>query len=121
MRVCTTTQAVDEKRKAEDISSVLYPNDATEYGKELRLKQQFFFVSASIQVRCLSMRLVSCIHVSHNLHADLRSLPVMLITVGSMQSSCLRLSGTAVVVGLLHFHPQCPGLRQTVAGLPCRM
>ena len=41
-------QAVDEKRK--DISSVLYPNDATEYGKELRLKQQFFFVSASIQV-----------------------------------------------------------------------
>ncbi|KAL0026522.1 hypothetical protein WJX77_004605 [Trebouxia sp. C0004] len=42
-------EAVDEKRKAEDISSVLYPNDATEYGKELRLKQQFFFVSASIQ------------------------------------------------------------------------
>lgn len=46
-------QAVEQKRKAEDISSVLYPNDATEYGKELRLKQQFFFVSASIQV-CLT-------------------------------------------------------------------
>jgi len=46
-------QAVEEKRKAEDISAVLYPNDATEYGKELRLKQQFFFVSASIQVRSL--------------------------------------------------------------------
>ena len=30
---------------------MLYPNDATEYGKELRLKQQIFFVSASIQVR----------------------------------------------------------------------
>ena len=43
------TQAVEERRKAEDISAVLYPNDATEYGKELRLKQQFFFVSASIQ------------------------------------------------------------------------
>ena len=28
---------------------VLYPNDATEEGKELRLKQQFFFVSASLQ------------------------------------------------------------------------
>ena len=42
-------QAVEERRKAEDISAVLYPNDATEYGKELRLKQQFFFVSASIQ------------------------------------------------------------------------
>jgi starch phosphorylase len=43
-------QAVEQRRKAEDISAVLYPNDATEYGKELRLKQQFFFVSASIQV-----------------------------------------------------------------------
>ena len=43
-------KAVEERRKAEDISAVLYPNDATEYGKELRLKQQIFFVSASIQV-----------------------------------------------------------------------
>ena len=46
-------QAVEERRKAEDISAVLYPNDATEYGKELRLKQQFFFVSASLQVCAL--------------------------------------------------------------------
>ena len=61
--MCNTLQAVDEKRKAEDISSVLYPNDATEYGKELRLKQQFFFVSASIQVCSPPMRLVSCSHV----------------------------------------------------------
>ena len=44
-------QAVEERRKAEDISAVLYPNDATEYGKELRLKQQYFFVSASLQAR----------------------------------------------------------------------
>ena len=44
------SQAVEQRRKAEDISAVLYPNDATEYGKELRLKQQFFFVSASLQV-----------------------------------------------------------------------
>lgn len=43
-------QAVEEKRKADDISAVLYPNDNTEYGKELRLKQQYFFVSASLQV-----------------------------------------------------------------------
>jgi len=28
---------------------VLYPNDSTPEGKELRLKQQFFFVSASLQ------------------------------------------------------------------------
>ena len=41
--------AVAAKRKADDITAVLYPNDATEYGKELRLKQQFFFVSASLQ------------------------------------------------------------------------
>ena len=43
-------QAVEQKRKADDISAVLYPNDATDYGKELRLKQQYFFVSASLQV-----------------------------------------------------------------------
>ncbi|PRW61019.1 Alpha-glucan phosphorylase cytosolic [Chlorella sorokiniana] len=42
-------KAVEQKRKADDIAAVLYPNDATEYGKELRLKQQFFFVSASLQ------------------------------------------------------------------------
>ena len=42
-------QAVELKRKADEITAVLYPNDATEEGKELRLKQQFFFVSASLQ------------------------------------------------------------------------
>lgn len=42
-------KAVASRRKADDITAVLYPNDATEYGKELRLKQQFFFVSASLQ------------------------------------------------------------------------
>lgn len=41
--------AVAMKRRADDITAVLYPNDSTEYGKELRLKQQFFFVSASLQ------------------------------------------------------------------------
>ena len=50
-RRLAAVQAVEEKRKADDISAVLYPNDATDYGKELRLKQQYFFVSASIQVR----------------------------------------------------------------------
>lgn len=42
-------KAVELKRKADEITAVLYPNDATEEGKELRLKQQFFFVSASLQ------------------------------------------------------------------------
>ena len=40
-----------EREKAECISAVLYPNDATPEGKELRLKQQYFFVAASLQVR----------------------------------------------------------------------
>ncbi|MBX9706216.1 MAG: glycogen/starch/alpha-glucan phosphorylase, partial [Gammaproteobacteria bacterium] len=42
-------QAVQERNDTENISKVLYPNDASVLGKELRLKQQYFFVSASIQ------------------------------------------------------------------------
>ncbi|MDU1912064.1 glycogen/starch/alpha-glucan phosphorylase [Fusobacterium sp.] len=41
--------ATQEKTRAEDISRVLYPNDSTDEGKKLRLKQQYFFVSASLQ------------------------------------------------------------------------
>ncbi|KAL8108109.1 hypothetical protein AgCh_024524 [Apium graveolens] len=41
--------AVFNRQKAETISSVLYPDDRSYQGKELRLKQQYFFVSASIQ------------------------------------------------------------------------
>lgn len=41
--------ALREKNRAEDISRVLYPNDSRLEGKILRLKQQYFFVSASIQ------------------------------------------------------------------------
>ena len=42
-------EAVAQKNNAEQISMVLYPNDASENGKELRLKQQYFLVSASLQ------------------------------------------------------------------------
>ncbi|MFT9497852.1 glycogen/starch/alpha-glucan phosphorylase [Anaerosolibacter sp.] len=42
-------KAVREKNRAEDISRVLYPNDDKPQGKVLRLKQQYFFVSASLQ------------------------------------------------------------------------
>ncbi len=41
--------AVDDKNKSENISKVLYPNDNNHSGKILRLKQQYFFVSASLQ------------------------------------------------------------------------
>ncbi|MEQ1768093.1 MAG: glycogen/starch/alpha-glucan phosphorylase, partial [Methylotenera sp.] len=42
-------KSVQERNDTENISKVLYPNDASVLGKELRLKQQYFFVSASIQ------------------------------------------------------------------------
>jgi starch phosphorylase len=41
--------AVDEKIVSETISKVLYPNDEPEIGKRLRLAQQYFFVSCSLQ------------------------------------------------------------------------
>ncbi|MFW5426428.1 MAG: glycogen/starch/alpha-glucan phosphorylase [Methylophagaceae bacterium] len=43
------TEAVASKNAAENISMVLYPNDASENGKELRLRQQYFLASASLQ------------------------------------------------------------------------
>ena len=42
-------RAVDEKVASETISKVLYPNDEPAIGKKLRLAQQYFFVSCSLQ------------------------------------------------------------------------
>lgn len=42
-------EAVAAKNRAENITMVLYPNDASENGKELRLRQQYFLASASLQ------------------------------------------------------------------------
>ena len=42
-------RAVEEKVRSETITKVLYPNDEAHRGKELRLKQQFFFSSCSLQ------------------------------------------------------------------------
>ncbi len=41
--------AVYDKNISESLSKVLYPNDSSAVGKELRLRQEYFFVSASIQ------------------------------------------------------------------------
>lgn len=41
--------AVEEKVASETLSKVLYPNDGTDAGRRLRLKQQHFFVSCSVQ------------------------------------------------------------------------
>lgn len=41
--------AVKERNDAENITNVLYPNDDSDKGKRLRLKQQYFFSSASLQ------------------------------------------------------------------------
>ncbi len=49
--------AVDEKVYSENITKVLYPNDEPALGKQLRLEQQYFLVSCSLQdmLRILSM------------------------------------------------------------------
>src|SRR5947208_2533092 len=42
-------RAVQDKMRSENITKVLYPNDEVAVGKELRLKQQYFFSSCSLQ------------------------------------------------------------------------
>ena len=42
-------QAVEAKNMSENVSRVLYPDDRSEHGRELRLRQEYFFVSASLQ------------------------------------------------------------------------
>ena len=59
-------RAVQDQTLSQSISRVLYPNDATEAGQELRLKQEYFFTSASLQD-------IIRRHLSY--HPDLRSLP----------------------------------------------
>ncbi len=59
--------AVEEKVGSETLSKVLYPNDGTDEGRRLRLKQQHFFVSCSLQdmLKSLEKRGIP-IHEFHN-------------------------------------------------------
>jgi starch phosphorylase len=59
-------RAVEEKIDTENISKVLYPNDQSEEGKALRLKQQYFFVACSI---------ADIIRRFKKAHSDFRQLP----------------------------------------------
>lgn len=43
------TEALQSRNRIEDISRILYPNDSSDEGKKLRLRQQYFMVSASLQ------------------------------------------------------------------------
>jgi starch phosphorylase len=49
--------AVAEKSECENITKVLYPNDESQQGKQLRLEQQYFFVSCSLQDMIRLMKL----------------------------------------------------------------
>ncbi|MBR5047927.1 MAG: glycogen/starch/alpha-glucan phosphorylase, partial [Eubacterium sp.] len=60
-------KAVEQENLARTIVEVLYPNDNHMAGKELRLKQQYFFISASVQRAITKYKLLHNDDV-HNLH-----------------------------------------------------
>jgi starch phosphorylase len=59
-------KAVEDKNRSENLSKVLYPDDTTQMGRELRLRQEYFFVSASMQ---------DIIRRYHSEHKDICALP----------------------------------------------
>ncbi len=59
-------KAVEQQNLAKTIVEVLYPNDNHYQGKELRLKQQYFFISASIQRAVIKFK---------QTNSDIRQLP----------------------------------------------
>lgn len=78
--------AVGQKVWSENITKVLYPNDQTSQGKELRLIQQYFFVSATLQ---------DCIRY----HLKVRNLPIEVFH----EKMTLQLNDTHPSVGVVEF------------------
>lgn len=64
------TQAISDRYSVEAISEVLYPDDSNYSNRKLRLKQQYFFVSAGIQ---------SIVRHFKKKHRDLRQLPDLIV------------------------------------------
>ena len=62
-------KAVEQENLAKTIVEVLYPNDNHYAGKELRLKQQYFFISASVQ-RAVQKYMSIPGHDIHKLHEN---------------------------------------------------
>lgn len=87
--------ASSQQIKAENISKVLYPEDSTQQGKELRLQQQYFFVAASI--RDLLQERFGRIEISQNnlsgipWDADLARIPELM---------CFQLNDTHPVIAI---------------------
>src|SRR5665213_417888 len=77
--------ATSKKTESESISKVLYPNDNSPEGRELRLKQQYFFVSASIQ---------DILRRFKREHTDLRELP---------DAAAIQLNDTHPSIGIPEF------------------
>lgn len=82
--------AVETKNQDENISRVLYPNDNFAKGKELRLKQQYFFVSATLQDIIRRFKHTSD-RKTKELHTNLEELP---------EKVAIQLNDTHPVIGI---------------------
>ena len=76
------TDAIVERERVHDLCRVLYPNDSTYEGKVLRVRQQYFFVSASLQAMIDS-------HLEH--HGDLATFA---------DANCIQLNDTHPVLAI---------------------
>ncbi|GAB3940875.1 glycogen/starch/alpha-glucan phosphorylase [Corynebacterium tapiri] len=76
------TEAITQREAVNDICRVLYPNDTTYEGKKLRVRQQYFFTSASLQEMLAN-------HLKH--HSDVRSFA---------EYNCIQLNDTHPVLAI---------------------